>query len=638
MTFADDATHAGASPDAADRLDEATFRPRREALLDYVVAHTDNPMRTEWGAHRCFDGYALAHFALNRDMPRGWTRLRETIEMIERNFADEDANPKYKFHLADFALHPLLRLHAMCRDAGARAGLERSAADAALWSRLEGVFRDFRWHDGDLTENHNLLHLVGRHLVGQRWPAARFRDGRTGQAHHEDVRAPILTWMDRWVTAGSVEWGADLYYNVNLLALLNLHDLSNDDTLRAAARAVLDLFILDEATDAFAGAMVGAARRCYGCYRVDARTSPSRPLQYLYFGHGGDVERHEPFNLNFIGGAILAAVSNYRPPNAITRIARSRAEPVEFGGAHRVGIFPSYEGEPEARATIGKHNHRRSHSMLSVMQTHGGRGGGPIHTWQASLDETAVVFATQPHIGVHRGEKRIDGQALVRAYETKMRSADGLHPLWAPGNMPPGTLGDLRPGYWQGNGFRPATFGEGALALSVYRIHDDATFPWVHVFFPRPAFDQIEEFEHWIAARKGNGYLAMWIPEGHQWTRRGFWRDRELRSLSQRNAMLATVGDASQHGDFDAFIASLPALKPSWDPDALLLGVTSPVDGARLTLNYDAGPARDGQPVPPPTQRFATPWGHMALGERDMALTVDGHRFTCDLAPMLSNS
>ncbi|MEM1210896.1 MAG: hypothetical protein AAGI68_01225 [Planctomycetota bacterium] len=65
--------------------------------------HADNPSDTMWGLYRGFDGYALGEKAI------GDRLLSDALAMMSQNFADERADPGYKWHLADFAVHPLLR-------------------------------------------------------------------------------------------------------------------------------------------------------------------------------------------------------------------------------------------------------------------------------------------------------------------------------------------------------------------------------------------------------------------------------------------------------------------------------------------------------------------------------------------------
>ena len=148
---------------------------RARAFLEYIIAHGNEAPLTEWGALVHVDGHALAHLALKQDVGRGAALLSGTLDMMERNFADEDADPAKKWHLADLALMSALRMWFLYR----HMELGRAPAHGYQWDRLRRVALDFRWHYGDLSENHNLLHMTGRYLVGQLWPSERARGGET---------------------------------------------------------------------------------------------------------------------------------------------------------------------------------------------------------------------------------------------------------------------------------------------------------------------------------------------------------------------------------------------------------------------------------------------------------------------------
>ena len=586
-----------------------------EQFLSYVADHSAEAGETAWGPARCFDGHALAHLALRRDVGAGWRAFADTLDMIDANLAAEAADPAAKWHLADFALHPLLRAWATLRGAG----LERGPDDHALWRRFEATVRGFRWHFGDLTENHNLLHAAGRHLAVAHGLAAPEVDGR----------GEVLRWVDGWAARGSVEWGADLYYNVDLLALLNLHDLSPDAAVRGSARAALDLIALDEATDAFAGAMCGAARRSYSCYRADARSSPSAPLHAVWFGRGW-------LNLNFVGGAVVAAVSDYRPPAAVVKIAGPPDGPFVAGATHLVGEFgwgpfPPDETDTPAEGHLSRHTWRSAGAMLGAMNAPGGRGRFTEQVFQATLGPDAVVFANHPAVGNDAdGVKR---EADLPSAYAAMPPASGDDPrrYWTIGNAPPGVPGDLRPGYWQGNHYGPRSFGTGPMAMCVWRIGDDAQFPFVHAFFPRAAFDEVADAAGWTVARRDRGYVGLWLSGPAVWTTAGLWAGAEVRVDGPRVGLLCVVGDAAAHPTLDAFAASLAAVRPAWDAAALTLAATPP-GGRRVTLDFERGPLdADGARIETRGPRVATPWGSMPLGGRRLELDVGGERHAIEV-------
>ncbi len=610
----------------------APLSAQASEFLTWVVDHGDRSRTTIWGPYAGFDVHALAAFAIGR-VEDAWSLLDQTLTMMEQNLAGERADPQDKWHLADFALHPMLRVYALFKDAG----LERDDRDAAQWSRFERLVQSFVWHYGDLTENHNLLHAAGRLLVARVMPRA------VQKANAPDTPAAereVLEWMDRWFTRGSVEWGAELYYNVNLLALLNLHELG-PERIRKAAGATLDLLALDHAVDRFGGAMCGSARRSYSAFRLDLSQNPSRPLHHIWFG---DAEPDPPdppdplgpatlpFNDNFIGGAILAAVSRYRPPAAVRAIARD-PQPRVTSATHRVGLWSNApvsrtDDEPPPDGHLGRHTWRCGDAMLSVMNSYGGRGRYTEQVWQATLGERALVCSSQPMFASYAG-KLTDHEArqVIDDYETAP-TPDPTDPpaSWITGNVPPGhhAQQDYRPGFWQGNEWGPRSFGTGRLAMLVYRIGRPAQLPFVHLYFPRNEFDDVRRDHGWTVARKDAGYLAVWCSRPTAWITAGVWADRELRCEAGDVGLLCLVGSAAHHGSFEDFQASLDRTRPAYHITEAKLSANCPDSGCRFDLAYEQGPRRNGEKIATAGPRFDSPWGTLATGERAVQLDVSG--------------
>ncbi len=594
----------------------------REPFLRWVTARADDPRETKWGPYRCFDGYALAAFAAG-DAAAGVKLLAETLAMMETNLADERSGRGNQWHLADFALHPILRLWLDRR--GSAEGEE-----AAQWRRFETLARGFLWHYGDLTENHDLLHAAGRLLVAEHLDDP-------GPIDAAAARAEVLAWMDRWFTRGSTEWGAELYTNVNLLGLLNLHDLSGDASVRHAAHAVLDAFALGEALHRFAGTTMGAARRTYGCHRLDAARSPTRSLHAVWFGAADPPlgAATEPFSEGFIGGAIVAAVSGYRPPAMIREIAGEPAAVVS-STTHRVGGWAEAEASPAsdpAAGSLGSHAWRHPQAMLGVMNSPGGSGRYTEQAWQITLGERALMFSNQPSF-VEADRPVKDPGPILAAYERAEEPAPGTA-AWseAPGNAPPGHADDFRPGFWQGNGVGPRSFGAGRLAMLIYRVPPAVPLPWVHLYLPRDAFDDLREIDGWKAVRRGSGYGAVWSAAPWKETLRGTWARRELRAPPGDAALIACVGCEDLHGGFDRFVDSLAGIRPRFEPAALRLHATCPDEGVEWRLDHAAGPARGGVPHDSRGPRIACPWGVLEPGAREMTLERHGERLRIGLDP-----
>lgn len=571
------------------------FEDRANAFLRYVADHGDMAIvDTFWGAYRCFDGHALACLVVGQH-ERARDLLKQTLEMMRANMSVEMSDPaREKWHLTDFALHPLLRSYRLF-------GTNRWPE----WQALLDFLPAFRLHFGDLTENHNLLHLVIRYLFGAILPDTPFCDGRTGRDHRNAACPEIYRWANDWVRKGSKEWGSDIYYNVNLLAWFNLFDFSDEPAMRELAQSMIDLFLFDEAIDTFAGAFVGSARRAYGCYRTDPYQSPSRPLLYLYLGEpaGG-----KPMNLNFIGGVIQAATSGYRLSDAIRRIACC-SEPSETKTTHTVAAFGG-------ASHISRYTYRDQHAMLSVMNTPPGGGYGNEHVWQATLGEHAFVFVTHPTATVADGrDGRLSINAAMQVFEEP--SPDPCRPTWTYANMPPSRWGDdVRPGWWQGNRCLPRSYGSSCCAMLIYNVPDDDPHPFVHLWFPRQAFSELREANGWTFGRLRDGYLGVWTSSPLRWAEKGLWSQIEARTEVGRVGIIARVGSTATHPGFDDFVRDCIDATVRWSPETLQLTYRG------MLLDYAAGPQQNGPAREDRFARFETPWGSMPLGATQLTLRV----------------
>jgi hypothetical protein len=599
-----------------------TFESRAREFLNFVVDHHDDRRLTMWGPYRCFDGYALAHLALGRELDRARELVRETLEMMRLNFLVELARAEDKWHLADFAVHPLIRARLQFRDQ------TRGPAWDAVWADFERVLSEFVLHRHDLTENHNLLHHALRYLVGQEWPTLVLRDGRPAAEHMAEARTDILRWVHSWITEGSVEWGADLYCNVNLLSLLNLYDFARDAVVRDAARGVVDLMMLDQSLGNFAGALVTAARRGYSCYRMETALSPSRALQYLHFGDSPEESanaRDPRFNLNFIGGVIMTATSRYRVPSPIVAVANDRS-PATSGVTHTV---PAWDQDH-----VGQTTFRSRGALLSAQSTAPGpRAYCADHVWQITLGETALIFGNAPTAFPPEWQWYREAFTAESVLDGFARGVRGdLHPLWVPGNMPPGHAGDLRPGYWQGHPQAPRCFGAGRTAFVLYKLPPNSPLPWTHLFFPRAAFDELRTEGNWIFARKNSGYAAIWTSETGVWSTTGTWANRELKIPAGCNGTLCFAGDSELDGDFDAFVARAKQLDPAWDASKPSLSANLTGELRRIVVDHDAGATLDGQPLSTRGARISTPWGSLPLGELAFRLKTPYGEWSLDLS------
>ncbi|MBR4332137.1 MAG: hypothetical protein IKP72_05635, partial [Clostridia bacterium] len=69
--------------------------------------------------------------------------------------------------------------------------------------------------------------------------------------------------------------------------------------------------------------------------------------------------------------------------------------------------------------------------------------------------------------------------------------------------------GDMRPGYWHGNGVFPALRQESPLLGMIYRIPENYPLHYIHLYCPECRFDEVEKAGDWLLLRRGNGYIGV---------------------------------------------------------------------------------------------------------------------------------
>lgn len=580
------------------------FDQRSERLLGAARRESSNPRESCWGPYRHFDGLHLALYA-SGDHLGGDALLEGALAMVQKNIDDEVSGAGDKWHLGDFALHPILRL--LWQFPGVVRG--------DLAKQAEGQLIGYLYHFGDLTENHNLLHLALRYLVGHRFPADMFRDGRPGEAHADEARLEILKWAALWFEQGSGEWGSDIYYNVNYLSMLNLFDFAHDTDVKEAATGLLDLLALDVALDLHSGSFRGSARRGYACYRMGPKHSPSRPVAYLWFRASDDRDFWVPY---FCGGAVVAAVSSYRPPAAVVALAQHPDE-VE---SRSFNARPFYMTD----AIPGHRSHRVSlrHPLVNLSSTliPASPSRYTDFTWFVSLGEKGVTLMGN-HPSFEGSPAMPPGfqwdktpQGMLALYE-KGNLPAWEDPLWVPGNVPPGAPGDLRPGFWQGHASAPACFQKGDLCLVNYLLSPEH-LDFTHLFLPRPELDEVVVDGPWVFAKSGGGYFALWSSAPITEIKNGTWANRELRFSGRRQGQVVQVGRQGRDGNFPSFIKRATSAKPQYNPQTN--EISAALGDLRLVLTLSG--IQNPETHLPDRARVMTAFGGIPQGGGELKLNV----------------
>jgi hypothetical protein len=170
-----------------------------------------------------------------------------------------------------------------------------------------------------------------------------------------------------------------------------------------------------------------------------------------------------------------------------------------------------------------------------------------------------------------------------------------------------------RPNYWAGNGIMPRAVQHNNVLVCVYHVPEDDPFPFTHAYFPRRAFDELAERGHWVCARRGDGFVALYSQHALRWE-----SDEEIRVDGPDNVWLCEMGDRAQWGSFAGFVEAVTAVQVVCT--GLQVRYVSPSLG-EVAFGMTGPLLVAGQPVPVhESGRFDNPYCQCAFGAEEIVV------------------
>lgn len=521
---------------------------------------------------------------------------------------------------ADFSMNTLLRIMYLDKNTNIlepelRSEIKEVILNFKYWFTEPGEDSMIMW-----TENHMILFHTAELLAGQLYPDEIFpNSGMSGNDHIDHATPLVNRWLEWRFRFGFSEWHSNTYMDEDLFALLNLVDFAEENEMATKAAMLIDIIAFDFANNFFKGRYATTHGRAYDSKKVgtSVQDPPSRDsiaeFAWVILGLG----YHQPGSGNSQSTVALVTSDNYNPPPILEAIAEDSLEGLEhkdrnsinledgpeygFGyeteddlmfwwpmsavfasetieaslnlteyynldtklvfedpllvdllkfGANLYGMSISEFCEFLKEATQGvvmeevnTYTYRTPYYQLSGAQDHQkGMGGYQEHIWQASLDENATVF-TNSH-GGFRGEDFTGG-------------------------------------------FNPrATFYKNTGILQYDRLSQSLILEFVYLFlefkpitqayFPRWAFDEVNQQGKWTFGRKGESYIALFSHNPTRWK-----SDYEMVSSGRKNAYIVELGSVEEFGTFENFTSQILASKVNIKPLAVGYSVAyeSPTQG-----------------------------------------------------------
>jgi len=184
------------------------------------------------------------------------------------------------------------------------------------------------------------------------------------------------------------------------------------------------------------------------------------------------------------------------------------------------------------------YTYRTPYYQLSGSQDHQkGLNSYQEHIWQASLDDDAFVYTNSPG-------------GLTKDLEQEYVGG------WNPRATLYKNVGIIQYD-------REVLPLEGELLLYFLNLFTGNKF-YQHAYFPRWAFDEIEQHSGWIFGAKGNGYIALYSYEDTWWA-----SDYELRANGFKNLWIVELGSEDEYGSFAQFVSDIQQTQIHVIPKAL---------------------------------------------------------------------
>lgn len=450
------------------------------------------------------------------------------------------------------------------------------------------------------TENHQFVWHVAETLAGETFPHLIFSvDGRIGSEHAAEARARAAGWLTRKLRGGFSEFDSNAYLAIDSYALCALIELGEDKALLAAARTLLDKVLVTLASNSWRGTHGAAHGRSYVHTLRSSRFEETSPILRLIAGVG-------TLNNAVLPVTALALARSYVIPDVVRELAGK--EPEEWWGRQVYRGDLAFERDLLDRPYRSDLRVWRTPDVMlsSVQDYRAGLPGLQEHIWGATLGRELQVFVTLP------------------------ANSD--------------TGSSARPNAWAGHRILPRVHQHRNALIHLQRFTTTDPIRTTHLWLPIAQTDDYIRQGDWIAARRGDGYVAVATPGGVRPVLEGETAWQEWLPAEGGVAWVTVVGRKSVDGDFRDWAGQLAASQIVWHPR----GAQDPgvrferADEPTMEATFETAFLLDGRPVgfergvPEHEPHLDNPAVHLEFGDERAEVTWNGKSLELAIAGPLS--
>jgi len=494
---------------------------------------------------------------------------------------------------ADFALAGIIRMYYQFIDNQLISDeLKKSAKQAILdfkyWPDEPGIDSMCYW-----TENHHIIFSSNELLAGQLFPNEIFSNsGMTGKEKIIKATKKINKWLELRFYTGFNEWLSNVYFDEDFPALTNLLDFSENREIAEKANTIIDLMLLDMASNSYYGQFTCTHGRTYTKDKIHPHRESIIDTSKLMFGMGKFT------NEDNMSAVTFALSPNFRLPKAIYKVATdiNRSEwinkqrvSIKFKDAKKWGYGKLDLESAMGLLSFGGYSHHRTINHMILMLDE-------FRWWENKFFLEFKPFKKAIQVGKKIGLTNVVAyimrkdlsrnsfeEANIYTYRTpnymistaqNYRKGYGgdQHHIWQATlddeavvfTTHPGGYGLTAPdAYWHGNGFMPKSIQHKNVNITIYNIPKmptivlAKTLEFTHAFFPRDRFDSVVEKDGWVFGEKNDGYIAMYSRNKTTWADEGEYKDQDLIAKGRKNIWITEMGRKDIDESFSQFIEKI---------------------------------------------------------------------------------
>jgi len=448
------------------------------------------------------------------------------------------------------------------------------------------------------TENHMILFHSCELLAGQLYPNEIFTNSGMNGTQHVDHALPLVNrWLDWRAGYGFSEWHSDIYYEEDLMALLNLVEFAQDNDTAIKAAMLVDILAFDFANNYFKGIYATTNGRTNDGKKVGTSLTdlPSRTsfaeFAWILLGVG----HHEVSGSSSMSAVALSTSDKYNPPPILEAIANATLDSNEHRERNGINIAdgPSYGFGYETEDDL---------MFWWPMST---VAAGPVIEHTLDLMETYdidpdLIFEDELLIDLLKFaadlyrmslsevctflKEATQGVALEESntytYRTPYYQLSGAQDhqkglmgmqehIWQASLDEYATIFTNSHGGFRGEnhvgGFKPrATLYKNVGVIQYDRLSQSLILELVYAilefkditqaYFPRWAFNEVLQQNKWTFGRRLDSYVAMYSNEPQEWE-----DDIFLTSQGKKNVYIVELGSVDEYGSFANFTSSILA-------------------------------------------------------------------------------